>query len=156
MLIEIEPEVYTARIVPRADLLAGVAFAYLYERQIDGRTEYLSEDTALRIAARQVSMAPLDALALQSGWASVFIQRNLVLFPVADLGTVRTSDAFLFQTPEVRFANPIVPRLTYESFPLDGSDRRPRRTPDPVLQGALRRRGRQDQRGRLDAGPLQL
>jgi hypothetical protein len=46
-------------------------------------------------------------------------QRNLALFPIGDLGKVRTNDAFLFQTPDVRFANPIVPRLAYDSFSLD-------------------------------------
>jgi hypothetical protein len=119
MVIAIEPDLYTAQPVPQDQLPAGVEIAYLYARQVDGKTDYLAEGRALGIARRQVCMTPLDVLALQSGWASVFVQRNLALFPIGDLGKVHTNDAFLFQTPEVRFANPIVPRLAYESFPLD-------------------------------------
>jgi hypothetical protein len=119
MVIAIEPDTWAAQPVPQDQLPPGVAIAYLYSRQVDGATDYLPEDQALGIAGREVSMGPLDALALQSGWASVFVQRNLALFPIGDLGKVRTNDAFLFQTPEVRFANPIVPRLAYDSFSLD-------------------------------------
>jgi hypothetical protein len=119
MVISIEPSLYTAQAVPQDRLPTGVEIAYLYARQVDGQTVYLTEPQALGIAGRQVSMAPLDVLALQSGWASVFVQRNLALFPIGDLRRIRTNDAFLFQTPEVRFANPIVPRLAYDSFSLD-------------------------------------
>jgi hypothetical protein len=119
MVIAIEPETYTAKPVPQDQLPAGVTIAYLYSRQVDGVTDYLSEAQALGVAGREISMSGLDALALQSGWASVFVQRNLALFPIGDLGAISTNDAFLFQTPEVRFANPIVPRLVYDSFSLD-------------------------------------
>lgn len=119
MVIAIAPDSWQARPVPQDDLPSGVTLAYLYSRTVDGRTEYLDRDAALSIAGRRVSMAALDVLALQSGWASVFVQRNLALFPIADLATVRTNDAFLFQTPEVRFANPIVPRLVHDSFSLN-------------------------------------
>ncbi|HEX8640831.1 MAG TPA: hypothetical protein VF704_06710 [Allosphingosinicella sp.] len=119
MVIGIEPDLYTAQAVPRDELPAGVEIAYLYARQVDGQTDYLTEHEALGIAGRRIAMAPLDVLALQSGWASVFVQRNLALFPIGDLDTISTNDAFLFQTPEVRFASPIVPRLAYDSFSLD-------------------------------------
>jgi len=118
-VVAIEPGTWTAQPVPVAKLPPGVTLAWLYSRQVDKNVEYLTEAQALGIARREISMSPLNVLALQSGWASVFVQRNLALFPIGDLGTVRTNDAFLFQTPEVRFANPIVPRLTYDSFPLD-------------------------------------
>lgn len=118
-VIAIEPQTWSAQAVPVDKLPPGVTLAYLYTRTVDTTVEYLSKDAALAIAKREISMAPLNVLALQSGWASVFVQRNLALFPIGDLGTVRTNDAFLFQTPEVRFANPIVPRLVYDSFALD-------------------------------------
>ncbi|MET3709494.1 hypothetical protein ABIC65_000174 [Sphingomonas trueperi] len=118
-VIEIEPDTYTAQPVPPLELPPGVTLAYLYSHEVEGAIVYLPDEEALGIAGRTVSMAPLDVLALQSGWASVFVRRNLALFPIGDFGTVRTNEAFLFQTPEVRFANPIVPRLIYESFALD-------------------------------------
>ena len=118
-VIAIEPDAYAARAVPQDRLPPGVTIAYLYTREVGGTTDYLSEQQALGIARREVSMAPLDVLSLQSGWASVYVQRNLALFPIGSLKTIRTNDAFLFQTPEVRFAEPIVPRLSYESFSLD-------------------------------------
>ncbi len=119
MVIAIEPGTYTAQPVPQDKLPPGVTLGYLYSRQVEAAVDYLTEQQALGIARREISMAPLDALALQSGWASVFVQRNLALFPIGDLGKISTNDAFLFQTPEVRFANPIVPRLAYDSFSLD-------------------------------------
>ncbi|XUM20579.1 hypothetical protein ACRAVF_24035 [Bradyrhizobium oligotrophicum S58] len=93
--------------------------AYVYARQVDGKTVYLGEEEARGLPARTVSIAPLDVLLYQSGWASVFVQRNLALFPLADLKTTSTNPAFLFQTPEVRFASTVVPQLNYNAFSLD-------------------------------------
>lgn len=118
-VIAIAPAIYTAEPVPPLQLPAGVELAYLYTRQVDGKTEFLQEEDAFGISGRTVSMSPLDVLALQSGWASVFVRRNLALFPIADLATISTNEAFQFQTPEVRFADPVVPRLVYDAFSLD-------------------------------------
>ena len=119
MVVSIAPAIWQAQPVPQDQLPDGVTLAYRYCRTIDHQAQYLGREAALAIAERQVSMASLDVLALQSGWASVFVQRNLALFPADDLGTVRTREAFLFQTPEVRFASPVVPRLSHDSFSLN-------------------------------------
>ncbi|WP_316196939.1 LysM domain-containing protein [Bradyrhizobium sp. SZCCHNS3053] len=115
----IAPELYTPQAVPPAELPPGVEIAYVYTRQVDGKTVYLREAEARGLPARTVSIAPLDVLLYQSGWASVFVQRNLALFPLADLKTTSTNPAFLFQTPEVRFASTVVPQLNYTAFSLD-------------------------------------
>lgn len=118
MVIAIEPGTYEPQAVAQESLPPGVTLSYLYVKKSDP-SDYLTKIQALGIGGREVSMGPLNALSLQSAWASVFVQRNLALFPIGDLGKVSTNEAFLFQTPEVRFADPIVPQLTYDIFRLD-------------------------------------
>ncbi|NER45737.1 MAG: peptidoglycan-binding protein [Symploca sp. SIO1A3] len=122
VVISIEPNEYTPKPVPKTDLPQDVELAYLYELQQPGQTEpqYLSFADAQSIASRTVGMDNLDVLAYQNAWASIFVQRNLILFPIADRENISTNNEFLFQTPVVRFADPIVPRLVYPQFSLDG------------------------------------
>lgn len=112
--IEIAPETY--ELEPVTDLPPSVVIAYRYRAQ-DG--SYLSFDAAREIAARGVAMRGLNALVHQNAWSAIAVQRNRILTPVTDVEGIRTRDEFVFQTPTVRFANPIVPRLDYASFPLD-------------------------------------
>lgn len=112
--IEIAPETYTLE--PVTDLPANVVIAYRY-RAGDGT--YLSFAAAREISTRGVAMRGLNALAHQNAWSTIAVQRNRILTPVADVGRITTRDEFVFRTPAVRFANPIVPRLEYAEFSLD-------------------------------------
>lgn len=123
MVIAIQPETYTATAVPQDKLPAGVELAYVYETTTPPPGEdpgYLSYSDALGDSTRIVAMDKLDVLAYQNGWSTLFVQRNLILFPIEDIDTISTNPDFLFQTPEVRFANPIVPSLIYPDFSLNG------------------------------------
>ncbi|HEV2757118.1 MAG TPA: peptidoglycan-binding protein [Actinomycetota bacterium] len=82
---------------------------------------YLSYEDAEKDSARTVSINGLDVMAYQGGTSAVWVVRNRLLFPVGDIGEISTRDTFLFQTPVVRFADKITPRLEYASFPLGSS-----------------------------------
>ena len=119
VVVQISPDAYDA--VPVNPPPPGAVIAYVYEPRAttaaDGNLKYGKAKT---ITTRRVVLPGIDVLAYQNAWSSIFVQRNKLLFPVEDVGTVSTNDAFLFQTPVVRFADPIVPRLTYAAFSLDG------------------------------------
>ncbi|MBT2117094.1 LysM peptidoglycan-binding domain-containing protein [Dyella sp. LX-66] len=113
--IEIAPETYEAE--PVSPPPANVAIAYRYR---DGEGNYLSFDEARAIATRSVAMEGLNVLMHQHAWSSLLVERNRILTPIADAARIKTREDFVFQTPTVKFANPLVPRLEYTSFPLDG------------------------------------
>ena len=76
--------------------------AFVYKN--DGK--YLSAEDGRRIAARSVVIPDLDLLAEQSGWAGALVRRNETLAPSKE-----TNPAFVYETPQVRFASPIAPLL---------------------------------------------
>ncbi|MEM6456884.1 MAG: peptidoglycan-binding protein, partial [Acidobacteriota bacterium] len=116
-VIEIDPGDYEPE--PVTPLPPNVDVSYRYRsRAPSGEPTYLPYDQAQQDPNRTIAMRGLDALAHQSGWSSIEVERNLVLFPLADIGSVSTNPAFRFQTPVVRFANPIIPRLVYASYDL--------------------------------------
>ncbi len=80
---------------------------------------YLPYGIALAEAVRQVALPKLDVFAHQSLWSSIVVERNLILFPESEIGTVQTNRAFLFSTPEVRFSDSISPEITYGQFNLN-------------------------------------
>ncbi|WP_266156565.1 lytic transglycosylase [Dyella silvatica] len=112
--IEIAPDVYQAE--PVSPPPANVVIAYRYR---DTEGNYLSFDAAQAIPSRSVSMQGLNVLMHQHAWSSLLVERNRILTPVADITRIKTRDDFVFQTPTVRFANPLVPRLDYTTFSLD-------------------------------------
>lgn len=118
LVVQISPAAYDA--VPLASPPPNVVIAYEYAPREGTPGGNLSHGEAKGISTRTVLLPRLDVLAYQSAWSSIFVQRNKLLFPVEDADKVSTTPAFLFQTPVVRFAEPIVPRLVYRSFALDG------------------------------------
>jgi LysM repeat protein len=118
LVVQISPAAYDA--VPLASPPPNVVIAYEYVPREGTPGGNLSHGEAKAIPTRTVLLPRLDVLAYQSAWSSIFVQRNKLLFPVEDADKVSTTPAFLFQTPVVRFAEPIVPRLVYRSFALDG------------------------------------
>lgn len=115
MLIEIEPSVYEAEAL--SDPPENVTIAYIYQN-INNSDEYLTYEDALQIPDRIVSMNTLDVLAYQDAWSSIYVQRNKILFPIEDRDHISTTEYFLFQTPVVKFANVIIPRLVFTEFNL--------------------------------------
>jgi hypothetical protein len=113
--LEIEPATY--ELEPVTVLPANVVIAYRY-RASDG--SYLSFEAARAIATRSVVLEGLNVLVHQSAWSSLQVERNRILTPIADAASIHTLEDFVFQTPQVRFANPLVPRLEHASFSLDG------------------------------------
>ncbi len=116
VVVQIEPETYTAEAVDPPP--AGVIIAYVYRKIGSDPAEFLTLEAALTEPQRTVVIENLDVLAYQNAWSELFVQRNKFLFPVADASTIATTNAFLFQTPVVKFADPIVPRLVYPLFQL--------------------------------------
>ena len=121
IVIEIDPANYTA--VPLNQPPAEVTIAYIYKQNAPGSPEitgdvFLPFADALKNPLRTVMMSALDLLAYQNAWSSIYVVRNRILFPIAESATVSTTSFFLFQTPVVKFADPIVPRLAYTSFKL--------------------------------------
>jgi len=70
-------------------------------------------EDALAIPGRTVSFDKLDVIAQQDAYSSIHVVRNEFLVP-----DVHTTDTFKFSTPEVRFADRVVPLLSYRAFPL--------------------------------------
>lgn len=113
--IEIAPEIYEPE--PVTPPPANVAIAYRYQ---DADGNYLSFHDAQAIAARSIAMKGLNVLTHQHAWSSLQVERNRILTPIADAARIKTRDDFVFQTPTVRFSNPLMPRLDYVAFSLDG------------------------------------
>src|SRR5262249_12828239 len=96
-----------------------VTLAYHYKKKPAGAGDPdLPYSDALADPKRTIALNGLDLLAFQSGWSSIFVERHRILFPLSQVYDVKTTDYFLFQTPSVKFANPMGPRLVYPSFEL--------------------------------------
>lgn len=116
VVVQILPDAYEA--VPADPTPPGAVVAYRYAPREGTPGGDLPWETAKDVNARTVAMRALNVLAHQSAWSSIFVQRNKLLFPLEDIGTISTNADFLFQTPVVKFADPIVPRLLYAEFAL--------------------------------------
>jgi len=119
VVVQIDPCDYEVEVVEQPP--ENVVIAYRYKEKESRNAEeskYLCYDKALGIPLRIIAISALDVLAYQNAWSSIYVQRNKILFPVEESG-VSTTGHFLFQTPIVKFADPIVPQLVYEFFSLD-------------------------------------
>lgn len=119
VVIQIDPALYQAE--PVSPPPANVSIAYRYRLIAPEATAptYLTYAKASAIPTRTVALVGLDVLMHQNAWASIQVQRNRILFPTSQIGQVGTNHDFIFQTPPVKFADPIVPRLVYQDFSLD-------------------------------------
>ncbi|MEM7481907.1 MAG: peptidoglycan-binding protein [Acidobacteriota bacterium] len=116
-VIWIDPENYQAEALKPPPEPVEIAYVYRKWGTADP-PEYLSYADALANPLRITVFLGLDVLAYQNAWSEILVQRNKFLFPIEDADDVATTQDFLFQTPVVRFADPIVPRLVYPFFPL--------------------------------------
>jgi len=113
-IVWIDPAQYT----PVAPPVIPAYPAYIYQLTVSKPATYLPYSDALANPQRTVSLPSLDVLLHQNCLSSIAVDRNKILFPVDGSG-VSTNQSFVFTTPQVSFANPIVPRLVYEKFSLD-------------------------------------
>jgi hypothetical protein len=126
-VIEILPEQYTATVVDTPP--PGVTLAYYYPAaNTTSGTPPLSFSAARNEANRAVSLSGLNVMVYKSARSSMFAERNKILTPDSQVGTVSTNPDFLFKTPVVTFTDPILPRLTWPSYalrqvtPVSGTD----------------------------------
>jgi hypothetical protein len=111
------PEQYTATVVDTPP--PGVTLAYYYPAADTGSgTPPLSFSAARNEANRTVSVSGLNVMVYKSARSSMFAERNKILTPDSQVGTVSTNPDFLFQTPVVTFTDPILPRITWPSYAL--------------------------------------
>jgi hypothetical protein len=142
LVVQIDSENYDAVAVKPPP---GVELAYIYEKRQpaadaqlsledgDEPPSYLPYSDAEANPLRTIVLPTIDVLAYQNAWSEIYVQRNKILFPIEDVGKISTTEDFLFQTPVVKFADPIVPRLTYTEFPLAAGSG----TGDSKLEAAL-------------------
>jgi LysM repeat protein len=107
-VVEVDPARYAAEPWTPTDGAAGETdrFHYVYRRKAgpgpDGA--YLTAADGQAIAERTVRLPALDILERQDAWSTVWVERNRELVPGRP-----SADAFVYTTPEVRFANPLYP-----------------------------------------------
>jgi hypothetical protein len=119
-VVAIDPDNYIPDPVSPPVSPAVITWRYLKKGTGPGTgkpAEYLAYTDALENPNRTVSISGLDVLLYQNGWSSIAVERNKILFPIGSPTT--TNPDFVFQTPNVSFADPVVPRLVYPSYPLD-------------------------------------
>ncbi len=82
---------------------------FVYSKNTNGTKEYLQFEDALAISDRQVAYKELNILEIQNALSSVSITRNETL-----IEGQKTSEEFIYRTPDVKFANRLIPLLTYD------------------------------------------
>lgn len=107
-VVEIDSEAYVPELADGA-----TQPAYVYRRRNSEQPVYLSYADAQADSQRTVAIRGLDVFAYQNGWAKLRVERNKYLLPPER--NQPTAETFVFETPPVRFANPVVPRLAYHT-----------------------------------------
>lgn len=116
-LVEIDPGLYEAVVVADPDNPGLIA--YRYRLRNSQPATWLGYEDALLVNERRTSLPALNVFDHQDAWAALSVERNRILFPAADIGTVQTNPLFRFSTPVVRFVDSISPHITQASFSLD-------------------------------------
>ncbi len=81
-------------------------WAWYYTEKESGKI--LSAEDGRKIPGRTVVFPELNILSKQDAWASVHLSRNRNLMPDPKL---ETADPFVYTTSEIKFANPLHPRI---------------------------------------------
>ncbi|MBB4952054.1 LysM repeat protein [Agrobacterium vitis] len=116
-VVYILPDDYTA--TPLNPPPAGVTLAYTYPAtQNPDTTPALTYTEALAETGRTVAIPDLNVMVYKNAQAALLTQRNTILTPDDQVGTVSTNPEFLYQTPLVTFSDPILPRITWPSYAL--------------------------------------
>jgi hypothetical protein len=116
-IVEILPDQYSA--TPVNPPPPGVGLAYAYPPvQGSGITAPLGFADALAEAGRTVSLPGLNVMVYNNAQTGLLVQRNTILTPDDQVGTISTNPDFLYQTPTVTFHDPILPRINWPGYPL--------------------------------------
>ncbi|MCA1774212.1 MAG: hypothetical protein LC676_00950 [Loktanella sp.] len=113
---------YTSKLVAPYAETALAAWAYQpedHEADSSGTDDDLIYEKALGIPQRTICYTPLNLFVYQDAWAAIRIERNKYLTPAEQTGTVSTTREFMFQSPQVQFADPAIPELSFGQFDLD-------------------------------------
>ncbi|BCT33434.1 hypothetical protein [Pseudomonas protegens] len=116
-LVQIAPQQYDA--VSVVDPSNPGLIAYRYRLKGSQPAVWLDYADALLIDERRTSLPALNLFDHQNAWASLSVERNRILFPAADIGTLQTNPLFRFSTPVVRFVESISPHISQGAFSLD-------------------------------------
>ncbi|WP_230515889.1 MULTISPECIES: LysM peptidoglycan-binding domain-containing protein [unclassified Janthinobacterium] len=123
-VLDIDAQQYRA--TPATPTPPDALLAYRYAASAAGAPD-LSFAAALANTGREVRMPGLNVMVYQNAQASLYVQRNRYLCPPSQT-QVSTMPAFLYQTPVVKFSDPILPRLSWQGYdlrqvaPVGGSD----------------------------------
>jgi hypothetical protein len=80
--------------------------SYLFYREVEGAKQYLGYQEAKKLNRREVTFRDFDVMDIENAWAGAFVVRNEDLVP----GKI-TNPLFKYQTPIIRFVNPLMPAL---------------------------------------------
>ena len=108
--IAVEIDGYTSEADP------AQANTYLYYiKNTQGTKEYLLYEDRNTVPSRTVSINKLDILNTQNAWSSVAVIRNEELLQNTDGSWKTTTPCFIYQTPQVKFYNKLIPLLSSEN-----------------------------------------
>lgn len=113
-VVQIDPANYTAEPYTPANKPPNWIVSYRYYQMVDKQKVYLTHDAALAIQAQTIVFDQLNAFAFQSATTTIQIVRNEELIPAGP----QTNEVFWLTTPEVKYANPVVPLLVYDSYDM--------------------------------------
>ncbi|MDQ3933509.1 MAG: LysM peptidoglycan-binding domain-containing protein [Actinomycetota bacterium] len=108
--VDLDPDLYE-----RHDVTPDAPARAAYEYSVKGAAPatWLEYEDALGIPSRVVTYEGLDVFARQDGYSTIFVERNVHLG--ADSPTTTT---FRFRTPDVRFADRLVPLIAHGGYDL--------------------------------------
>jgi LysM repeat protein len=116
-VIEIDPDNYTTEQIPPVS--EGDFPSYCYKKTGSKPANYLLYSDALSIPTRLVKFKGLNLFVYQDAWAALRIERNKYLVPAEKSGDMlATNPEFIFSSPLVRFADPVIPKLSYPSYDI--------------------------------------
>jgi len=121
-------EPYSSQDCKNEDCNQTDRFCFVYKKK-GSNNEYLSAKIGQTIPERQVMLPNMDILQRQDAWSTVYIKRNQELVPGK-----KTANAFVYNTPNVQFANPLHPTInssTPISIAIIGSSDSP---PSPITR----------------------
>lgn len=115
-VVDIDPHHYQAVRVSDPTAAGMITYRYLL---IDSQpATWLTADAARENPQRVVSLPGLSVFDHQDAWASLWVERNRILFPLDEAASTSTNPAFRFSTPVVRFADSISPQISQGDFAL--------------------------------------
>jgi LysM repeat protein len=92
-------------------------FCFVYKKR--GTNDYLTAASGQMIGPREIVLPEMDIFQRQDSWPTIYLKRNEALVPGKQL-----ADEFVYQTPDVKFANPFHPTIDSDvklSIPCIGS-----------------------------------